>query len=78
MNTCVICHNAYDPIWDEQGKELIDSSSGICYKCYEKIKNNEITIEEYDLYAIKAKNNVENESLRNQLKVKEENEKKQF
>ncbi len=48
MDTCVICGTAYDPRWDESGKELLDYETHICYKCKKKIENGEIKVEEYD------------------------------
>ncbi len=52
MNTCVICHIAYDPFCDEDGNILIDYESGICKKCQKKILNGEIEVQDYDLEAI--------------------------
>lgn len=46
MDTCIICHNAYDPIWDEDGKLLLDIETGICYKCKRKIELGEIKLED--------------------------------
>lgn len=46
MDTCIICHNAYDPIWDEDGKLLLDIETGICYKCKRKIELGEINLED--------------------------------
>ena len=53
MGTCVICGTAYDPRWDEEGKELLDADTNICYKCKRKIENGEIKVEEYDKESIK-------------------------
>ncbi len=44
MDTCIICHNAYDPIWDESGKTLLNPDTQICIYCYQKIENGEIKI----------------------------------
>lgn len=52
MNTCVICHTAYDPFCDETGKVLIDYKTGICISCKHKIENGEIKLEDYDLEAL--------------------------
>lgn len=42
MDTCIICHNAYDPIWDEYGNELLNQDNQICIYCEGKINNGEI------------------------------------
>lgn len=46
MDTCIICHMAYDPIWDEDGKLLLDPDTQICKKCMRKIENGEIILDE--------------------------------
>ncbi len=56
MNTCVICGVAYDPVWDEDGKLLIDSETNICYKCLRKYENGEINLEDYDIKIIDQQN----------------------
>jgi len=52
MNTCVICHIAYDPFCDEEGNILIDYETGICRKFKRKIEAGEIRVEDYDLEAL--------------------------
>ena len=49
METCVICGIAYDHIWDESGKLLINPKTNICYKCQTKFLNHEINFEDYDI-----------------------------
>ena len=49
METCVICGIAYDHIWDEFGKLLINPKTNICYKCQTKFLNHEINFEDYDI-----------------------------
>ena len=49
MGTCVICGIAYDPIWDESGKLLLDPKTNICTKCQTKFLNHEIDLEDYDI-----------------------------
>lgn len=44
MDTCIICHNAYDPMWDEEGNNLLDINTGICIKCMKKIKSGELKV----------------------------------
>lgn len=53
MNTCIICHIAFDPFCDEEGNILIDYETGICRKCQQKIENGEIEVENYDKYILK-------------------------
>ncbi len=55
MGTCVICHIAYDPCWDEEGNELLDPYTSICTNCKKKIENGEIEVENYDKYNINNK-----------------------
>lgn len=52
MNTCVICHIAFDPFCDEDGNILIDYETGICKKCLKRIENGEIKVESYDKYTL--------------------------
>ncbi len=55
MDTCVICHNAFDPIWNENGNLLIDYETGICIKCQQKIADGELDVEDYDKHDLDGK-----------------------
>lgn len=53
METCVICHQAYDSIVAEDGQELLDFRTDICVKCQRKIEAGEILVEDYDDFSFK-------------------------